>query len=210
MQRQLGANRAARLAVDKDEPAASRGGGGGGLSAAAGAGRNEGFGRGRGDRFAAAAEPAHAHAQVRRGGRCTLRGCMTHARLFAGGGRKRRGGRGALVFVQAQTRRCAGAAAVGQTAQEAAARKATDRLVVTLRKDASASWYGCSALRGAHALICPWSTRPRTLVFHPTQTCARPRVVREQRSLPRRAPEPSHQAECSGGIGSAAAAAMRR
>ena len=66
MQRQLGANRAARLAVDTDEPVAARGGGSGALGAAAGAARNRGFDRGRGDRLppAAAAEPAHAHAQV--------------------------------------------------------------------------------------------------------------------------------------------------
>ena len=128
MQRQLGANRAARLAVDNDEPTTSRGGGGGVLSSAAGAGKNEGFGRGRGDRFAAAAEPTHVHAQVCFGGLCMLRVCVTRARLFAGGGRKRRGGRGALVFVQAQTRPGAGAAAVGQATQENAACKATDWL----------------------------------------------------------------------------------
>ena len=208
MQRQLGANRAARLAVDKDEPAAARGGGGGVLSAAAGAGRNDGFGRGRGDRFAAAAKPAHAHAQVRRGGRCTLRSCMTHARLFAGGGRKRRGGRGALVFVQAQTRRRAGAAAVGQAAQEAAASKTKD-WIVALRKDAYASCYGHAATRGAQALI-----HPRRLVRERKRSSFSNVDARnasyERMPLPRRAPEPLHHAERSCGVGTTAAAAERR
>ena len=213
MQRQLGANRAARLAVDKDEPAAARGGGGGVLSAAAGGGRNEGLGRGRGDRFAAAAEPVHAHTPVRFGSRCALRTCVTRARLCAGGCRKRRRGRGTLVFVQAQTRPDAGAAAVGQAAQEASPRKAKDRLVVALRKDASASCHGCSAARGAQALIRPCRlVRECKRSSFPKRTHAtRPVVVRTRRPLPRRAPKPPQQAACSCGIGTTAAAAeMRR
>ena len=63
MQRQLGANRAARLAVDGEEPSDGRAGRGGGFGGPARAGGEQNVGRGRGDTFSAAAEAAPA--QVR-------------------------------------------------------------------------------------------------------------------------------------------------
>jgi hypothetical protein len=90
MQRQLGANRAARLAVDGEaEPTDARGARVSGFGGPARAGSERGFGRGHGDGLAAAAEPPRA--QVR----CCPADALpparwTHARCSNAGGRRQR------------------------------------------------------------------------------------------------------------------------